>query len=274
MAGRKYELNWQHPSGGHICLPVTDDKAVRLSKGYSRDYGHKGKLLCETCIQNGYSPDRARVKQYYICKQEHRHSIGELNHRWEKNADVVYNEQARRRFLKQQTGTTIRIEEEMEAGEILKNTLFLERGYHLHSNSEEYQTYLQKIHNYCKAKNVALLATMGYHGQMRGAVITVSNDRLVLWLLRDYRLIKDTPMAYERTPSDARHKLKAYSENEKADRMAEFLDKVANDELDLSEVETNEASSVEAEDIGFLEVKSGETETETEKEKPKAVAHQ
>ena len=219
MAGLKYTFIWQNEKG-NIILPV------RVEKSYSKDFGLKASLICPYCYEQ--YKQAVQMKQYYICEDGHKYTKGEIPYRMDKETGVVFKEEERKAFIEQSIKKEIKIHEEIELQDLWLNVEFFEDYMEIYS--DDFNEILSKIHKYLAVKQKGLLATIGYRGKERGAIIIPVWNKLLLVFLRDYRLIKKAKGDVEELQNNLLEKLKAYSEDKTADLYMEFIEKIQNGE--------------------------------------------
>lgn len=127
----KYSFKW----GNDIYLPISGKKALKIEKAYSKDYGNKAHLVCPTCFKLYNQP--VEMKQYYICEEGHKYTIGEIDLRQDKDTGVIFSNKQLREFLKETDEKTIEIKEAIELSELIKYKLFLEEDYEVYSEMNE-----------------------------------------------------------------------------------------------------------------------------------------
>lgn len=228
--GYKYIFRWRK-NGDEVILPIIESrkqkKAVKIQKAYSRDYGFKSHLVCPNCYKND-TLAFSELKQYYICSHcKNKYTMQDLPYRQDEKTGIIYIEKQKREYLENELGKEINIEEEINLQELIFHTLFFEEHFEIYSEDEGYARVLKAIYKYCMANKKALLGTIAYRQQLRGCLIYPANNRLILTLLRDSRLIKQPMMEMDEIIlNETTRKLEAYSKNKVADKYMEFLDKV------------------------------------------------
>ena len=218
----KYSFKW----GDEIYLPVSDKKALKIERAYSKDYGNKANLVCPYCLEN--FKETNEMRQYYECERGHKYTIGEIDLRQDKDSGIVFSNKALRQFLKETDKKIIEIKEAIDLNELIKYKLFLEDDYEIFSDDTQYSNIIKKIYAYLNKNSKALMGKISYRGEWRGCVIYPSDDRLVLTMLRDARLIKEAKMDMDIkiTNDKFRDKLIVASTRERGMKYYEFLEMV------------------------------------------------
>ncbi|HDO19805.1 MAG TPA: hypothetical protein ENG74_03670 [Thermoplasmatales archaeon] len=278
MPAQKFEIVWEKEGKTLLRLPIVQDskvkKSVKIQKPYSDDYGFKSHYVCPHCYETGRQ-EESNLRQYYICDIcKNRYTPKDLPYRQIEydGETVIYSKEAEKQFLKARVPKRMEIKEEIPLHELAVNRCFFERDFELYSEDAEYQEKLKMIYKYCLLKNVALLGVMGYDGEMRGFILSPSDDRLMITLLRDFELIKEPKMEYEMTTNTAsKVKLEQYSKRERGQKLIEFIEMVRSGKVDMKvereeRIETAEISDLLLAELNRLEGK------EKEKEVAKAIA--
>lgn len=223
---------------------------VKIKNATSYGSHRNGKLVCPDC----HSP----VTQVYRCKHELKDEDGktiryksgakkgepktggcgkeyklrDINTRYDKEFDVVYDKSEYSNFVKGEIDTKITVEKEINTSDVLLNIELLSAFKEMYTNEDDVGiATMQKVYKWLHKHNKALLVSFGYRNKQRSGVIMASANRIVIAELRDYRTLKET---YQEGLDDVSNPnydaISAVSEDKENDLYMKFMEAKANGE--------------------------------------------
>ncbi|MDD3493810.1 MAG: hypothetical protein PHZ19_09985 [Candidatus Thermoplasmatota archaeon] len=231
MAALKYGFKWVH-GGKTLFLPRSDEKAILVESQYATSHGQTAHLVCDFCVEQGMleqSQEKGGLKQVYVCRQcGHQYTRKDIRHRIMDG--IVFLDAAREKFLEQETGTDIIVEEEVrvDMAGLLDAVPLFKSVYQLYSNADDYAIVLAKVHQYMQRDGITgLICSLGYRKEERWGLLFPSANGVMLALFRDIRLLKDKLNDFvEANPSPLMETIAKYAVSRKADLQYEFIRKI------------------------------------------------
>lgn len=216
-------LEWEHKDENkthYLNIPI------KLVKSIDEGYGYHGKLICNKCCSD--------VEQYYICSScGDKAKIGEIIRRQDTTTELVYEEQQRQEFMKNEVDKTIKVTNEIDIDiNLLSKIERFEKPFEIYTNIDKINPVILKIYNYLKRENKTLICTFGYSNRGKsddlGGIIIAGDGKLLLIQLRDYRLIRkpkqeNLPQVEHNNVTDI---LDNVSENHYPEKYEKFLEAI------------------------------------------------
>jgi len=257
---------WEHGKGNVLNFIVNFEKSVDTTYGYS------GHMICQSCEGN--------VEQSYICQecgtihlsegnskkdaQERKKLryktdtllkgmktiIGKIDKRKDDDTKLVYSDTDKKNYLETHTTAVIRVVAEIKKEDMMDNIEFLDSPYEIYNNEDDIsRDLIPKIHNFCNKENVVLVATFGYKDKERCCFIVSSRNKLLLFVLRDGKKIKNpVQIGLNERVNEFTEKVNALTESTEPTLYKEFLNKIRKKE------KIEKPKAVKEEKIQIIEV--------------------
>lgn len=230
MNGGKYILNWDG---------VLVNQECKIEKAYSDEF-YSAKLICPSCKSE-------KITQFYVCSNcGGQYCRGELNLKKDKTTGLIYNDNLLKEYLKNKVEKKIDVKEVIDVKELIYYIEYLQDVYEI---SIENDKILSRIWKYLMQNEKGLLCLFGWRDREAGGIIIAgATKKLLLIMLRDYRLIKhantEANVIYNNSLTE---KLNAYSENTKVNLINEFFEKIIKGEeikVEIKEEKKEEAKVI------------------------------
>lgn len=200
---------------------------IKVVNSVDSGYGYHGNLICNEC-QNS-------VNQIYICGEcGDKATIGEIKKRKDDKRELIYEEQMRAEFMKNEVDKTLRVIDEIPVNiELLQKMEHFEKTYEVYNTDEKVTPVIVKIHGYLLKKQTALVCEFGYSNRGKsnklGGILIAGDSKLLIVQLRDYRLIR-TAKQQGLPQAKPIEILDTISENPYPELYEKFLDMIENGE--------------------------------------------
>lgn len=161
---------------------------IKVVNSVDSGYGYHGQLICNKCENS--------VEQFYICSScGDKAKIGEIKKRKDDKKELIYEEQVRAEFMKNEVDKTLRVVDEIPVNiELLQKMEHFEKTYEVYNADEKVSPVIAKIHGYLLKKQKALVCEFGYSNRGKsnklGGILIAGDTKLLIVQLRDYRLIR------------------------------------------------------------------------------------
>ena len=154
--------------------------------------------------------------------------------------------------METKTSDSIRVLQEISPSDVVEEIEYAETPFEMYNNeTEKAQETMRKIHSFLHQKKIVLLVEFGYNGDEQGGFIISTKNKLLLFGLRDYNLIKEaTQIGLQQRENALDETLMATTESKKPKMYAEFLNAVENKVKIVPKVIEEEKKTVEQ--IDFL----------------------
>lgn len=208
---------------------------VKVVNSVDSGYGYHGQLICNKCKNS--------VEQFYICTScNDKAKIGEITKRKDDKRELIYEEQQRAEFMKNEVDKTLKVVKEIPVDvSLFKKMERFEKTYEIYNGDEKVTPVIAKIYHFLERENVALVCEFGYSNRGKSnklsGILIAGDDKLLLIQLRDYRLIRQPkqlslPVAEKNKITEI---LDNISENSYPDMYEKFLDMIENgEEIEVS----------------------------------------
>lgn len=203
---------------------------VKIVNSCDSGYGYHGTLICNEC--------KSKVEQFYICSScGDKATIGEISKRKDDKTELIYEEQQRAEFMKNEVDKTLRVVNEINIDfDLLKRVERFEKTYELYNNDDKISQVILKIYSYLQKKNKALVVEFGYSNRGKsnklGGILIAGDGKFILVQLRDYRLIRTAKQEGIQQPitDETTDVLNQISENQYPEMYEKFLEQIKSGE--------------------------------------------
>ncbi len=234
-------LEWKHSEDGNstfIQLPI------KIKKSVNDSYGIGGNLICNKCA--------TKLEQRYKCPCGEETTVGKVERRKDKKNGIVYFEKDKKMFMETKTNDSMRVLQEITPSDVMEEIEYAETPFEVYNNeTDKAQDTIRKIHSFLRQKKIVLLVEFGYNGDEQGGFVIPTKNKLLLFGLRDYNLIKEpTQIGLQIKENALDEVLMATTESKKPKLYAEFLNAVENKVKIVPKIAEEQKQTVE--EIDFL----------------------
>lgn len=238
-------LFWNREENGeksNIQIPLHIAKSVNSDKAIGDAH-----YICNKC--------NSQLSQSYKCVCGEELTVSQIKKRVD--GDVIYNNEDKKHFMELTVDENIKVIKEITSKDVIDEIELTEKPFELYNNDTPKQQALMKsIHNFLNQKDIVLMVEFGVKGEEYGGFVISTKDKILLYALRDARLIKDTmQIGLETRANPHTETLKAITESKKPALYQEFISAVieaTKNKVEIVMPVLKKEEEVIEQEIGFL----------------------
>jgi hypothetical protein len=167
-----------------------------------------------------------QLSQKYKCPCGEEYTSGQIQRRVDR--DVVYFQEDKTDWMELIVDDNIRVIKEIKSKDVIDNIELTEKPFEIYNNdNSKWQNTMKSIHNFLNEKDIVLMVEFGFRGEEYGGYIISTKDKVLLYALRDARLVKEPQqMGLKTRANQHTETLMALTESKKPALYKSFLDAV------------------------------------------------
>jgi hypothetical protein len=177
-----------------------------------------------------------QLSQSYKCVCGEELTVSQI----EKRVDgtTIYYNKDKKKFMELTVDENIKVIKEITSKDVIDQIELIEKPFELYNNdTPKQQATMKSIHNFLNQKDIVLMVEFGIKGEEYGGFIISTKDKILLYALRDARLIKDTQqIGLETRANPHTETLKAITESKKPALYEAFIEAVEEAKKNKTEI--------------------------------------